>query len=191
MSDALQMLVDTDVAEAEAEATGERAIAWLTERQFLGPFVVEQRRSGNPFEGMAKAVRDQKVWPPGPRALQAVEPQKKNVFDFRRRDPNRVELRLGRELYAQEGARCMCPGCHGELRDSWELLSSWRDGGADVVRCPLCAQSSSVKHLQFDPSGAAGALAIVFWNWWPLRPAVVEELSEALGHRLVRVWDFL
>lgn len=192
MGDAKQILVGSTVDVADAEAMGERAIAWLTKHRLLGKVQLMDRMEGNPFEGPAKTkvVRDKKTWRPGPEVLGAVEPQSENVFDFRRRDPNHVELRAGREVYTQEGARCTCPNCGEQLQDWWELTNGWRDTGAVTVACPSCARPCSVTDLRFDPSGAAGALAIVFWNWWPLRPSVVDALSKELGHRLVLVWDF-
>jgi hypothetical protein len=190
MSDAMQILVDIDVGLAGAEAAGDEVVAWLTERQLLGPSFLIERTVGNPFGGPVQLVRDKRVWPPGSRALSAVEPQRKGTFDFRKRDPNHVETRVGRALHAQEGAQCHCPSCKNEIHEYWDIVSPWVECGTESLQCPGCRSSITVKDLGFVPSGAAGALAIVFNNWWPLRPGVVEGLSGALGHRLRVAWDF-
>lgn len=36
-----------------------------------------------------------------------------------------------------------------------------------------------------------GALAITFWNWWPLQPWFIEAFAKALGQRLARVYEHL
>jgi hypothetical protein len=191
MGDAKQILVNTEIEEAGAAAAGQKVIAWLKKRGFIGPPELEPQFEGNPFTGPIKRIADKEVWPPGPNVLSAVQSPGKEFRDFRERDPNHLELRTGRAIYAQDSATCSCPACGEQIPAYWDLAQAWIESGGDRVTCPACGKAFPVKELRFDPPGAPGALAVVMWNWWPLRPAIVDQLSKEVGGQFVLVWDFL
>ncbi|GII61088.1 hypothetical protein Skr01_11730 [Sphaerisporangium krabiense] len=142
-------------------------------------------------------------FPPGPRADEVVDvsgwslPWQDVWF-------NGLDVAAGRTVFDAgqgEPMAVTCPHCSVriELVDenfalvhtAWdpfhEVVDGWREGRDVVIPCPACARPvEPASWIWADDHFAFGHLGFTFWNWPPLRPEFVAELTRRLaGHRVV------
>jgi hypothetical protein len=208
----MQVVVDLDVSLEHAEDHANRVIAALKADGVLGEPKTLERMVGNPFDGTAKQVRDKVVWPPGPRVFDALDVRvlkvtksgvrvekdgvTRTVFDFRKQDPNHVEVDVGWALHCADHAEFRCPHCDAKQRAPWDdgegtsivdAIEAARAGAAPELRCPACRKRVGLNEMRAEPPAAFGALAFRFINWWPLRAALVGRIQESAGSRVALV----
>jgi hypothetical protein len=89
------------------------------------------------------------------------------------------------------GFRIICPACQAtaENIEGWgDAAQEWYDSnGPGILTCPRCGNVEPVTEWGYDPPYGFGNLGFTFWNWPPLKPSFVAEVSQRLGHRTVLV----
>jgi hypothetical protein len=92
-----------------------------------------------------------------------------------------------------------CPSCETQIAlhdgngptPEWDLLTdatlAWEEGGPDILDCPNCGSSSGLALWSIHPSWAFGNLALIFWNWPMLSKEFIRQVTDHLGHRIVRI----
>ena len=134
------------------------------------------------------------VWMPGTLWRSAVDGSADYPFDFEVKD-NTVEISAEIEVYSALGnaedatcARCGTPFHAGDRLAG--LLEQWVGDSEPAVTCAQCGWTALLGDWPTDnPVAVAGAPAVVFINWPPLRDTFVASVTERLGGgrcRLVR-----
>jgi hypothetical protein len=183
VGDWFQTIADVDATPDEAEGLATATLAWLTESG-----IVIGEATDCVLAGLGHA--------PGPRYTTAVIEPDPVLLTLR---TNGVRFDTGRTVFYSMGAdQITCPHCqhtialadeHGDPNDAWQELSEtigiWYDGGSDERRCPNCARAVGLNDWNCSPPWGFGNLGITFWNWPPLDPRFLTEITTRLGHRTV------
>ncbi|SEN23712.1 hypothetical protein [Nonomuraea pusilla] len=191
MGDWFQTIVDVEATSEEAEALAAEVREWLVGSGVAAPErtpCVLDAELGHPPGPRAAEVADASGWSPdwpgswsgGVSVLTG-----RTVFDGGQGDPTAVS----------------CPHCSAsvvlvddcfELLDAaWapfrEVVHGWAEGRDVVLACPSCARPVAPAAWRWeDDYFAFGHLGFTFWNWPPLRPGFVSDLTARLhGHRVV------
>lgn len=174
MGDTYQKLVPAHVSQTEAPQVAEAMLAFLIERQVILPDRIDN------------VMDAEEGYPPGPQYQQAV--QQDPPSDLRKQTTNGVEVSLGRNVFwADEPTAVQCPHCgHNMVKRKWEkAIDAWyRQAGGDQLTCDHCGKSSSVVEYEFEPTWAFGEVGLTFWNWPPLHPGFLSQMSQQLGRPL-------
>lgn len=104
--------------------------------------------------------------------------------------PNGLEVDVGRSAFygtVREDDRVTCPHCGAWLPFEAVLpeVEEWLEGGPDSLACARCGAWTGLNGWSWPVPCAFAELGLRFWNWPPLAPAFVDDLSRRLGHRLV------
>lgn len=183
MSDSFQTIVDVDcLDEAEAASLGRRVLERLIARGIVEP---EPANRPHVPEG---------GYPPGPRFVQALaEPLSDDEEHVRTTLMNVVQIIAHRSVHhaGEGGVELICPRCDArqEPPPEWgEAVGEWYDErGPGALACGACAEKTPVTEYAHDPPYGFSCLGISFWNWPPLSHALVHEVGELLGHRVIVV----
>lgn len=87
-----------------------------------------------------------------------------------------------------------CPHCAGPttLEDHLgDVIAEWHEGGSGLAGCPNCQREVGLNDWRWSPPWAFGNLGITFWDWTWFSDAYLDEVSEFLGHRVVRAYGKL
>lgn len=189
MGDHFQVIADVDAGEAEAPALAEALVNWLV-------------RDGVITSDVTDCVLGAKHgYPPGPNFWAVVNNPDEGFLSLR---TNGLEMTTDRTVFYPGQAELGpvdCPRCRqtvilsdeatGNVADHWErfsnALSSWHEGGSDLVPCPHCDQQVAFNDWRWaGPPFAVGFLGLTFWNWPELSDWFVEQVARHLSHRVVR-----
>ncbi|MCV7068694.1 hypothetical protein H7H51_28635 [Mycolicibacterium farcinogenes] len=181
MGDWSQSLVDVEVSAEDAPELGARLTRWLID---TGVISAEQTDCvlGSPLGH-----------PPGPnygRAIGGTAPAPALWT-------NGAAISAGRVVsysYPPEVLTCRHCGYREVLAPDdpkWQAafaaIDAWADGGAGEVPCPSCGAGNTLNGWDWEPAWGFGLLTLEVWNWKPLTPEFVAEVSRFLGHRVVYV----
>jgi hypothetical protein len=160
-----------------------RLLAWLVERG-----VVEALPTDSGLTALAHR--------PGPRALEAVVPQKASVYDFRTLVINGVELTHTTQtqlLHGDEMPEFACPAC-GAAMDTDAVMERMMNPENPFLvptptrlSCARCNKSLALNELAVS-NGAFVNVVLRFWNWWPLKPEFIAELGQIGGRESLAVF---
>jgi hypothetical protein len=178
-----QVIADLEATEDEAEALGAWVLDWLVT---TGVVVAE------PTDCVLGGVEHA----PGPNYTTALDGPDELLLTLR---ANGVEIITGRTIFYSMGTeRITCPRCGYAVgpdgRDlptdpAWTELTDrffeWLEGGSGDLPCPGCKRLLGLNDWEWSPPWAFGNLGVRFWNWNPLTPAFVAEVSKLLGHKVV------
>jgi hypothetical protein len=179
MGDWSQSLVDVEVSAEDAPELGARLTRWLID---TGVISAEQSDCvlGTPLGH-----------PPGPnygRAIGGTDPAPVLWT-------NGAAISVGRVVsYSYEPEVLTCRHCgHRELPapdgQNWQAVfaavGDWADGGVGEVPCPSCGAANDLNGWDWEPAWGFGMLTMEVWNWKPLAPEFIAEVSGFLGHRVV------
>ena len=126
------------------------------------------------------------IWTPGTLWRSAVDVSAAYPFEVEVRD-NTVEVSAEIEVYSSLGIAedAACPRCEtalavgGRLGD---LLDEWISVGEPVVACAHCGWAALLGDWPTDrPRAVAGAPAVTFTNWPPLRASFVAAVVGRFG----------
>ena len=129
---------------------------------------------------------DIEVWTPGSLWRSAVDVSADYPFEVEVRD-NTVEVSAEIEVYSAlgnaEDATCVRCGTPFHAGDRLaDLLERWVSDGEPAVTCARCGWTALLGDWPTDnPVAVAGAPAVVFTNWPPLRDTFVATVTERLG----------
>lgn len=178
MDDRYQTIADIEATEQEAPHLAEEVVDWLVE---IGVVVKERT---NCACGIGHA--------PGPNFDRAVVT---GDDDLRTLAWNGLRVEVGRAVYYAKAPdqAVYCPHCDAEvdLDRIADAFEEWQHGADGTRPCPICTRELDPNGWRWDPPWGFGALGLTFWNWPPLRPEFVLELTARLGHRTVLVADKL
>lgn len=179
MGDWSQSLVDVEVSAEDAPELGARLTRWLVD---TGVIMAEQSDCvlGTPLGH-----------PPGPnygRAVGGTEPAPVLWA-------NGAAISVGRVVshsYEPEALACRYCG-HQEvlalndqkLQVAFAAIGDWADGGVGAIPCPSCSAANDVNGWDWKPTWGFGLLTMEVWNWNPLAPEFIADVSGFLGHRVV------
>ena len=183
MGNYFQTLVDRDIPIAAAEGAASKIVRWLIDRGVIEPRAKDCVLS-----------RDKLGYPPGLNYRDVIDlPAGCDDYTLDTLT-NGLEIEIGRQVfYTTWGLTLVCRKCSGRVDgrgdDAWsQAVGEWyHEKGADMFACPACGHAEPVTEWTYDPPWGFGNLGFTFWNWPPLRPSFVTELSERLGHRTVLV----
>ncbi|WP_066897300.1 hypothetical protein [Mycolicibacterium houstonense] len=179
MGDWSQSLVDVEVSAGDAPELGARLTRWLID---TGVISAEQTDCvlGSPLGH-----------PPGPnygRAVGGTDPAPVLWT-------NGAAISVGRVVsYSYEPEVLICRLCqHRELlvpndeqrEAAFAAIGDWADGGAGAMPCPSCGAVNDLNGWDWKPAWGFGLLTMEVWNWHPLAPEFIAEISRFLGHRVV------
>lgn len=68
---------------------------------------------------------------------------------------------------------------------AFAAIGDWADGGVGAMPCPSCGAANDVNGWDWEPAWGFGLLTMEVWNWNPLAPEFIAEVSRFLGHRVV------
>ncbi|MDQ2586228.1 hypothetical protein [Saccharothrix yanglingensis] len=177
MQNGYQTVVDVEATDAEAADLAAAVTAWLVERGVVVAGVTSC--AGGPGHA------------PGPeRALAAPPPDADQAVPAW----NGLQVVVGRAVHYTRGDQgVLCPHCGADvgLERVADSFDEWLRGEPGARPCPACARELDPNGWRWVPQWGFGAVAFTFWNWPPLRPGFVAELSARLGHRTVVVADEL
>jgi DNA-directed RNA polymerase subunit RPC12/RpoP len=173
MGDSYQIIADLDATEAEAEALAEKVRTWLIEQRIIAP------------EPADCVLGDEDGYPPGEGFLQAIEdPQWAHMI---KNAVNGVEFIVGRTVFHTLGLELKCRACGKEFEpeDEWnDAVTAWYEGDDEVkLACPQCGHEERLVEWDGPWPWALGHLGLQFWNWPPLSPQFIQQVSQQLGHR--------
>jgi hypothetical protein len=178
MDDRYQTIADVEVTEQDAPRLAEEVVAWLVE---TGVVVAERT---NCACGVGHA--------PGPEFGSAVVAPDETLHTVAW---NGLRVEIGRTVFYAKAADQLvyCPHCDAEvdLERIADAFEEWQVGAAGTRECPICTRELDPNGWRWEPPWGFGALGLTFWNWPPLRPEFVAELTARLGHRTVLVADKL
>jgi hypothetical protein len=177
MGEYYETIADVEATEAEAESLAATTLAWLVETGFV-------------LAGPTDCVLSEAGYPPGPRYATAVVEDDPRLLRLR---TNGVAIITGRTVFYSMGSgEVSCPHCRHVMAltgDAWDELSDtigiWFDGGDGGHPCPSCDRVVDLNDWAWSPPWGFGYFGLKFWNWPPLSPRFLAEVSERLGHRIV------
>lgn len=191
MGDYFQTIVDTEATPGEAQQLAADVLDWLIAERFVAA------------ERTDCVLGADAGHPPGERYGEAVDQPDPELVKLW---SNGLHIAVGRTVFDAgqgEPEAVTCPHCAAETKlvdRCWELdmekwapfrdaTEAWSEGYDDdsLVPCASCDRSAPVHAWQWaDDYFAFGHLGFTFWNWPPLRPEFVANLSRQLGgHRTV------
>jgi tetratricopeptide (TPR) repeat protein len=203
--DAFQWVVDIQATAQDSASSARTITDWL-----ISAGIVDAERtpcvpgkSGGYAPGASWQTAVAEAFPPDYLAASrrtTARARRRRPRNDRQRRFHGVEIAVGPAARHSLTVRTVtCPRCatnvrmrmNGHLTANWEdledAISFWQEGGPGIWTCPACDDSVSLRDWQFDPPMAFGHLALRFWNWPPLAPEFVAELSRRLGHRVVLI----
>lgn len=175
MSTSIDYVVDREASPRQAPPLAKRVVKLLLER---GIIVLPRRRSARHPAGPE--------YVPGPNVREAAEYNE---------GPNcGLDVLTGRRMFdnGENGVDALrCPSCNKHHRPNqleWiTAIDEWRDEtGPAVLTCRKCKKTSSVADWEFEPAQGFGNLAFQFTEWL-LKEEFVQEMQQALGHRVAWV----
>ncbi len=184
MGDWFQTIVDVEATAQEAEALADATVTWLVDAR-----IIAAEASDCVLGGAGHA--------PGTGYLAAVSEADPYLLTSR---TNGVEIITGQAVFYSMGAETVgCPHCrqavalsdeHGHPNAAWHELSdsidAWFSESGDGRRpCPTCRADVGLNDWAWSPPWGFGYLGLKFWNWPPLKPQFLTEVSRRLGHRTV------
>jgi len=181
VSDTAQLLVAIDCPADEAELQARRAVDSLVDG------------------GVIASETPDAVWgrvghAPGPAFPGAVEGDIGTRPEFWAM-PDGVEVETGRSFVADPSFEMSlhCPRCVTTFDtdpDEWgDAAMKWLDGDdATYYACRACGYEQPLAEWDGPHLAGFGYLALHFWNWPPLKPEIVQALSEVIGGRIRVVW---
>jgi hypothetical protein len=183
VGDWFETIADVEAAADEADGLAAATLAWL-----VNTGVVLAEPTTCVLSGLAHA--------PGPQYATAVTEADPGLLSLR---TNGVQVITGRTVFFSMGAdRVTCPACGhstelsdqgGQPNHAWHELSEtigvWFDGGTGTHACLNCGNLVDLNDWTWSPPWGFGYLGITFWNWPPLAPHFLAEVSRRLGHRTV------
>lgn len=182
MGDSSETIVDIDVSAEEASVCATMIRTWLITEGIIVPEESDCTLGGAGHR-------------PGRNWRKAITPIE-DRFDenhFLKLWTNGVAFEIGRNFFhtGQNGIELQCNACKNifEPNDSYtDLVGEWF-GGNDKVSfsCPSCDQQTRISEWRGPRPCALGNLGIAFYNWPPLSEAFIREVSNRLGHRIMRV----
>ncbi|MGM1063756.1 hypothetical protein [Saccharothrix sp. Mg75] len=174
MRNGYQTVVDVEAGDHEAADLAAAVTAWLVERGVVVARVTSC--AGGP--GRA----------PGPDYASAVDAPDDALAAHAW---NGLQVVAGRAVHYAKGTDqgVSCPHCGADvgLEQLHDAFDEWLRGEPGTRPCPSCGRELDPNGWRWTPRWGFGALAFTFWNWPPLRPGFVAELSARLGHRTVLV----
>lgn len=185
MGDGAQVLA-ARVEDSEATATAARVLAWLVEHG-----VVEATPTDSGLGALAHR--------PGPNVLDFVVAQRPGVMDFRKLRTNGMQVDFSRRARLVVGGEELptfaCPSCtrEAEADDVLSLLDELESPFAPPpqLECAACGVHSAVTDLVVTGAGAFANVSLRFWNWWPLMPSFVAEVSAKIGAKVNVLHDLV
>lgn len=178
MGDWYQTIADVEATEQEAALLAREVVDWLVDTE-----VVVRART-NCACGLGHE--------PGPKYEQAVVAPDERLATL---DWNGLRVEVGRAVFYSKAQdqKVYCPHCDAEvdLDRIADGFGEWQGGAAGTRPCPICTRELDPNGWRWEPPWGFGALGLTFWNWPPLRPEFVAELTARLGHRTVLVADKL
>lgn len=72
-----------------------------------------------------------------------------------------------------------------KLQVAFAAIGDWADGGVGAIPCPSCSAANDVNGWDWKPTWGFGLLTMEVWNWNPLAPEFIADVSGFLGHRVV------
>lgn len=179
MGDWSQSLVDVEVSAEDAPELGARLTRWLID---TGVISAEQSDCvlGTPLGH-----------PPGPNYGHAIGGTEPAPVLW----TNGAAISVGRVVsHSYEPEVLTCRRCgHREVPapddQNWQAafaaIGDWADGGVGAMSCPSCGADNDVNGWDWEPTWGFGLLTMEVWNWNPLAPEFIAEVSGFLRHRIV------
>ena len=178
MGDYFQAIVDRDATAEEAEPLAMHVRDWLITEGIVSSELTDCILSNKPGH------------PPGPDYTKAAA---EAPSYFRSLAVNGLEIILGRNVFwTTFGCELVCRGCGRQFEAP---SPEWRDAvdewykclGPGMLACPHCGYREPVTEWKHEPDWGFGNLGFKFWNWPPLTPSFIEQMTRRLGHRTVLV----
>ncbi|MGD9720513.1 MAG: hypothetical protein AB7O59_21865 [Pirellulales bacterium] len=174
MGDSYQQIVDLHATVQEAPRLARTVLRYLIERGVICG------------EASDSALGGPRGYRPGPNFKEAVGGR---LVHFLEVQPNGVCCEIGRTVFHAGGNsdKVLCPICHTDASSSdWtDAVDRWFQGDdAAAHTCQHCGIASRITQWDFDFVWAFGNLGFTFWNWPPLRPQFVEQISSLLAHEV-------
>ncbi|MGY1993816.1 hypothetical protein [Mycolicibacterium fortuitum] len=72
-----------------------------------------------------------------------------------------------------------------EWQTAFAAVGDWAEGGTGAMPCPSCGSVNGLNGWDWKPAWGFGLLTMEVWNWHPLTPEFIAEVSRFLGHRVV------
>lgn len=176
MGDWFQVIADPEATAAEADRLAAEVLAWLVDRGIVRP-----ERAG--------CVLGEGGHAPGPNWRVAVTEPGAGLLGL---GTNGLEVITGRTVFhSMDLDSIACPHCgsvavRGAVESEWDdflpSIESWYAGGSGIRTCDQCGQAVGLNDWRWTPDWAFGHLGFQFWNWPPLDPSFVAEVSHRLGH---------
>ncbi len=183
MGDWFQTIADVQATPDEADQLATTTLAWL-----IDAGIVLTEPTDCVLSGLGH--------PLGPHYTAAVTEDSPHLLTLH---TNGVEVITGRTVFYSMGAdHAACPVC-GHIteltdqgiqpNDAWHELSDtigdWFEGGSGLHACPNCRNLVELNNWTWSPPWGFGHLGITFWNWPPLSPRFLADVTQRLGHRTV------
>jgi len=179
VSDSAQILVAIDCPADAAARYAEAVLEWLVERRVVG-----RERTDCVLGG------DGRGHPPGPNLRAAVDGDADDADVTRGLWTNGLAIVVRRTIFdgGENPIELRCPRCEAtfEPRDDWyEAVDSWAAGNdAACYSCPSCGLEQPLREWTGAWPWGFAHLGLEFWNWPPLKPGFVDQVSSLVNGRL-------
>ena len=182
MGDTFQQIVVPSARLEDAPRLAETVVKFLIESGIVSP------------ERTDCTLGEHGGHPPGVHFDQAVGGESRDVRGLR---TNGMAVVIGREVFHNgglgvDGVRCPLCGVNQVESDWGEAINRWSDGDDDaLLMCNACYADSPLTLWVFEPAWGFACLGFTFWNWPPLKPEFVQQVSGILRHEVLLVYGKL
>lgn len=180
MGEYYQAIVDREASEDEAPALGASIRDWLISERVIEP---------TPRNCV---LGSETGYPPGPEHAKATEVANPYLLETHF---NGLEIITRREVYYSltgDELYLVCDNCRHRFiapDERGDAIGEWyHRRGAGLLSCPSCGAATPVTRYRHEPPWHFGNLGFMFWNWAPLNPSFIAQVSRRLGHELGQVW---
>jgi hypothetical protein len=178
MGENFQTIVVPGVQQENAPRLAEAVLKFLIEREIISP----ERTDCTLGAGGGH--------PPASRFEEAVVEASSHV---RRLRTNGMDVVIRREVFHNGGAgldAVRCPMCGANQVDGdWgTAVDAWYAGDDKApLACDACHATSPLTQWSFEPPWGFACLAFTFWNWPPLKPEFIRQVSDILQQKVLLV----